>query len=367
MILLAINIFLLLVTAHANDTIIKVFTNEEIAQCGDIRVPQMTVTPEGVLLLAQCRVANATHDDIVGDDQSRAKVVSKFSADYGKTWSAMRVITPEAGHSHGQIVFDRKRNRVLMHYQYHPSTDPSFNSSMFQRFSRDCCGTTWSPAIDITKTVNPRCNPKAPFEMQVGSAGSKIQTESGRIIFLGHSHGKDESFACRWWTDDGGESYQSSSLYTGNEASVAEVFNNTIYMDARGLGFDWVGNRTSFWSTNDGTSFGAPIASVIREDAKFGCSAGLVSTSDGKLLFLSEPLGPGREGLTIHCSLDGGHTWPFSRLVGGLTETAAYSALRMVPRANGSGESILIIWEMKPNFHATTIDYSDWCEAKFLG
>ena len=358
--MIRILMLLLVSAARAKDTITAVFTDEEIAQCGDIRIPQMTVTPKGVLLLAQCR---GSFDGIVGDDQTRAKVVSKFSADYGKTWSAMSVITPKVGHSHGQVVYDRIRDRVLMHYQYHPSTDPSFNSSMFQRYSEDCCGTTWGPTVDITKTVNPRCNPNAPSDMQVGSAGSKIQTASGRIIFLGHSHGKEGSTACRWFTDDGGETYQSSAPYTGNEASIAEVFNSTVYMDARGLAFDWIGNRTSFWSTNDGTDFSSPIPSTVQEDAKFGCSAGLVSTSDGKILFLSEPLGPGRIGLTIHCSLDGGHTWPYSRTVGGLKTTAAYSALRMVPDAGGSGEKILVIWEKKPNFLATTIGYSDWCKA----
>ena len=39
---------------------VTVFTKEEVAQCGDIRIPQMTVTPSGILLLAQCRDANTT-------------------------------------------------------------------------------------------------------------------------------------------------------------------------------------------------------------------------------------------------------------------------------------------------------------------
>lgn len=355
------------------ETATTVFSDEEVAQCVDIRIPQMTVTPRGVLLLAQCRVANASApsdaalgkdlpEPTVGDDQSRAKVVSKFSEDYGKTWTAMRVLTPEPGHSHGQVVYDRVRNRVLMHYQYHPSTDPSFNSSMFQRLSDDCCGlTTWSPKQDITKFVNPQCNPEAPNYMQVGSAGSKVQTTSGRIIFLGHTNGKEERVACRWWTDDGGETYQSSLPYTGNEASVAEAFNSTVYMDGRGLAYDWAGNRTSSWSMNDGTSFSKPVPSQVREDARSGCSAGLVSSSDGRLLFLSEPAGPGRKGLVIHCSADGGHTWPYSTAVGGSNETAAYSALRMVPNSHGAGEQILVVWEMKPNFRAMTVDYADWC------
>ncbi len=370
-------LLLLLLRAAAaaadDDDIVEVFTADEVAQCGNIRIPQITVTPHGVLLLGQCRKANASlssqrhHDHPLFDDQSQAKVVSKFSPDFGKTWTApMRVLTPRPGHSHGQVVYDRVRNRVLLHYQFHPSSDPSFNSSMFQRVSQDCCGHIWGPIREITGTVNPRCNPHAPQFMQVGSAGSKVQTSSGRIIFLGHANGKEERAACRWWTDDGGETYDSTGPYLGNEASVAEVFadggDRAVYMDARGLAYAWAGNRTSSWSANDGSTFTPPAASPVREDATFGCSAGLLSSADGKLLFLSEPAGPGRIGLTVHCSRDGGHTWPFSQVVGGAQNAAAYSAMRLVKDADGQQDRILIVWEPKPygNMHAATIDY-DFC------
>ena len=91
-----------------------VFSTAEVEQCGNIRIPQMTVTPSGVLLAAQCRKANHTTNSTgLGDDMVRAKVVTKFSSDLGQTWGPMKVLTPIA-HSHGQVVYDAVRKRVLL-------------------------------------------------------------------------------------------------------------------------------------------------------------------------------------------------------------------------------------------------------------
>ena len=260
-----------------------VFSNSEVALCGRLRIPQMTVTPRGLLLVAQCRDAGQSNDNML-----HSKVVTKFSPDNGTTWGKMVVLTPHIGHSHGQVVYDAVRKQVLLQYQHHPNADPELNSTLFQRISQDD-GQTWSSPLDITAKIK-RCNPYAPNNMQVGTAGSKIQTATGRIVFLGHAKGS----ACRWWTDDGGKTYNASTPYLGNEASIAEINDaHGLYMNARGLAFSWKGNRTSFWSHDDGTTFSAPVECPVKEDADFGCSAGLVSiktpgTSSWRRLFLSE-------------------------------------------------------------------------------
>ena len=353
------------VDASAASDVTKVFTDAEVHQCGDIRIPQMTITPSGVLLVAQCRSANQTGDVRVDvrDNMVHAKVVTKLSADNGTTWGPMKVLTPIA-HSHGQVVYDAVRQRVLLHYQLHPNVDPTINSTLFQRLSHDD-GATWGSERAITPLLA-RCNPEAPQNMQVGSAGSKVQTASGRIIFLGHANG----VACRWWTDDGGETYNPSLPYVGNEASVAETGAGQIYMNARGLTYAWKGNRTSYFSSDDGADFSSPVACPVREDAPFGCSAGLVadpftpnarsaaSAAPPRRLFLSEPSGPERKGLVVHCSLDGGRTWPASVRVNG-EQPAAYSAMRIVRTAVRT-HRILVVWEEKPNFLATHLDTA-WC------
>lgn len=345
----------------ASPGIVDVFTQDEVKQCGDIRIPQMTVTPSGVLLAAQCRNANSSSNaGQLGDNMIHAKVVTKFSRTHGTTWEPMRVLTPVA-FSHGQVVYDAVRNHTLLQYQHHPNTDPTLNSSLFQRVSHDD-GTTWGAATALNEQVK-RCNPKAPKEMQVGSAGSHIQTSSGRIIYVGHANG----VACRWWTDDGGATYNSSDPYVGNEASVAEIIPGSVYMNARGLTYAWKGNRTSYWSSDDGSTFSEPVSCPVKEDEGFGCSAGLVAdlippkALSGKQparLFLSEPAGPGRKGLVVHCSLDEGHTWPHSLRVDGDTP-AAYSAIRVVETAPGK-HSVLVVWEAKPTMKATLIATA-WC------
>merc|ERR1719149_223735 len=87
---------------------VEIFTADEVAQCGDIRIPQMTVTPSGILLAAQCRNANSSLENGfvgVGDNMVKSKVVTKFSKDHGITWGPMQVLTP-ISHSHGQVVYD---------------------------------------------------------------------------------------------------------------------------------------------------------------------------------------------------------------------------------------------------------------------
>ena len=134
--------------------------------------------------------------------------------------------------------------------------------------------------------------------------------------------------------------------------------------------FPWHPNRTQWMSKDDGATFSAPGPSQLVEDAKQGCSAGLASdpyspklhTGLGAVnrLFFSEPAGPGRIGLTIHCSLDGGLTWPKSIRVGGAEDAAAYSSLRMVEISPGE-HRLLVVWEMKPNFRSALLE-TEWCK-----
>ena len=59
-------------------------------------------------------------------------------------------------------------------------------------------------------------------------------------------------------------------------------------------------------------------------------------------LFFSHPAGPGRVALTVHCSLDGGHTWPANKTLAIDGDSpAAYSALRMVK--TGENEHRLLV------------------------
>jgi hypothetical protein len=138
-----------------------VFTPAEVAECGDIRIPELTLTPSRLLLFAQCRNANGSHPGAalhagLGDNMIRAKVISKTSSDGGKSWENFTVHTP-VSHSHGAAIYDRVAKQVVLQYQYHPSSNPELNSSYHQQISADD-GLTWGPKRDITDQLG-GCNP----------------------------------------------------------------------------------------------------------------------------------------------------------------------------------------------------------------
>lgn len=345
-------------TALAGGALSKVFSADEIAHCGRIRIPMMTWTPSRILLLGQCRDANSSASS-VGDDMIHAKVISKTSTDGGHTWHNYTVLTP-ISYSHGAVVYDAIRRRVVMQYQFHPSPDPELNSTLFQRFSNDD-GLTWSTPKNMNH-IMARCDPQAPQQMQVQSAGSKVQTGSGRIIFTGHN-GAGQS--CVWYTDDGGETYNSTAPFPGNEISVAELSNDGSFLTLNGRGRDpWKPNRTEYYSHDGGKTWSDPRPGKLVDNSQFGCEAALVSTDppasapagSNRTLFWSEPSGEKRTGLKLRCSLDGGRTWPGILPVDG-DNAAAYSALLVLPTKK---DRLLVVWESDDGFLSTRVGLG-WC------
>ena len=251
---------------------------------------------------------------------------------------------------------------MLLQYQFHPAVNPEFNSSYFQKVSHDD-GHTWSEARVVTDLLK-GCNPIAPNYMQVETAGAKIMTSSGRIIFAGH--GGAGGTGCRWWTDDGGDTYKTSSLYPANEVSFAEVAPNVIYMNGRAGKNPWNPHRTAWTSRNDGTNFSEPYECPLKDDDNHGFSVGLVALPvpggiENRTLFLSEPQGPHRVGLRVHCSRDGGSTWPWSTLLGAANDRAAYSSMVAINHST----QLLVVWESldeenKQNWKYVTIG-TEWC------
>ena len=78
------------------------------------------------------------------------------------------------------------------------------------------------------------------------SAGEKIQTKSGRMLWPAHSFG---GHACVWYSDDGGDTYNVSEILVGNEVSVAELGDGRILMNGRGSEYPFgPGHRVRYWS-----------------------------------------------------------------------------------------------------------------------
>jgi Neuraminidase (sialidase) len=353
-----------------------VFTPGEIAQCGHIRIPDIAVTPTRMILVAQCRDANTSKDTHaestplqrlpITDNMLNAKVVTKSSTDGGNTWHNWTILTP-ISYSHGALVYDAVNKQVVLQYQHHPNADPELNSTMLQRVSADD-GLTWGPEIDITPQLR-KCNPQQPLQMQVQSAGSKIQTSWGRIMFTGHNSANQ---SCVWWTDDGGKSYQTSQPFPGNEISVAQLLGSSsssdgslLVLNGRGLHFPWAPNRTQYYSSDGGDTWTTPAPSILQDNSLFGCEAPLLAVSratGNRTLYFSEPTGSDRSSLVMRCSLDGGQTWPHMLPING-NKPAAYSALANIPTTHGidgSDDALLVVWESGAGLLAESVETS-WC------
>eukprot|EP00039_Didymoeca_costata_P007616 m.101771 g.101771 ORF g.101771 m.101771 type:complete len:468 (-) comp13756_c0_seq1:23-1426(-) len=331
--------------------------------CGQIRTPEILNTGTRLVLFGQCRKANTYNNSLIGDDMRDVRMLSVYSSDNGKTWSNATFITPIAT-SVGVGIYDRIRKTIVFQYQSFTSSNPYTGNKLLQMISKDD-GETWSAPEDITHFIA-ACN--TPDQQVCGAAGTRLQTSSGRLVFSGHSGATPG--LCVWYSDDGGATYTVSNtgLFTGNENSIADIGNGTLYMNGRGLSFPWAGHRTSYWSYDDGTTWsnGSEARNLV-EPNSFGCDGAVIAVPNQNTtldsapprIFFSEPHGPGsRISLRVWCSLDAGKTWPrYTQFNTG--QSAAYSALDYVME---NGEPVLIVvWESEHTQLSYRLTVNDWC------
>ena len=356
----------------------QVFTASEVGACSLIRTPEPVLLSNGtVVLFAQCRVADGSSSNSssssVGasishggsaygleDDFRRTRMVMKSTNDDGKTWGPMRFIT-EIGTGVGVAVRDATRGDTLVfQYQTLPNANPYESNTLWQKISHDG-GTTWTEPVDLTSQVA-LCNSNSTANMVCGAAGSRIQAANGRLIFAGHNAGS----ACVWFSDDGrsaksilpqfdnamwqvpinagtlgfkyagrdhcvsftgGVTYQTSKPFTGDEVSLAQLGDGSLYMNGRGDRFPWAGHRTGYRSFDGGATW--TEGQAVEDLVDVNCEAAMIAvattselrkplgrsrmkatqSTSATTLFLSEPLGPGRFNFALHCSCNGGVSW----------------------------------------------------------
>jgi hypothetical protein len=275
-----------------------IFTQDEMNLCVRFRTPNLVQTPTSIHVIARCCGANRCSDhkrvlsensrhlrgvNQVGDNVKDCKVIMKSSRDGGTSWSALQVVSPSGrtGYANGAAIYDRRRDQIVLQYQLVPlsSTSPMVNVSYFQILSYDDAK-TWTTPLDITEQLR-GCNPDS-GNMQAQSAGNKVQTGSGRLLFAGHGHGHGSDNAigvCLWYSDDGGATYKTAPLKDGKgEVSVAntEMHLNRLLINGRGNNFDWFPHRTDYRSGDDGNSWSAPSKSELLEDGDKACERALI-------------------------------------------------------------------------------------------
>jgi len=245
----------------------EVFTQAELEACGwRIRTPALVQTKKAMHVLGRCCGANlcstnphmcvGTHckngsssaiGAELGDDNSDSTTVMKTSWDGGRSWTNFQTITPKgaAGYSCSHGLYDRQRDRVVVQYTRFPTntTRPASSLSTYQVITEDE-GRSWTAPRDISDQIR-GCSVSEENMMYL-SAGEKIQTKSGRMLWPAHSFG---GHACVWYSDDGGDSYNVSEILVGNEVSVAELGDGRILMNGRGSEYPFgPGHRVRYWS-----------------------------------------------------------------------------------------------------------------------
>lgn len=337
--------------------------------CGQIRTPELTITPSRILLIGQCRNGNVTrngHDsESFGDDMRPDRLVLIASTDGGQTWDpdSIQVIS-DRGCSVGVAQYDALRKQVILQYQAFTLSDPYHGNTLYQQISSDD-GATWSWPRNIT-SVLAQCN-SGPGGQVCGAAGSRLQTVSGRVVFAGHN----AAGVCVWYSDDSGDTWKTTAgpeghLLTGNEVSIADLGNGSLYMNGRGTSFPFAGHRASYWSHDDGATWTDGVeARNLVEPNSFGCDGAVIAvppqhTSTPPRLFFSEPAGPGsRISLRVWCSRDSGMTWDrYTEINTG--NAAGYSAMVQVENTTSGNPDLLVVWEDRPTMLSYRLSI-DWC------
>jgi sialidase-1 len=296
------------------------------------RIPAALVTPKGAVL-AFCEGRKAGRSDAGNID-----LLLKRSDDGGKTWSASQVVWDDADNTCGNPcpVVDRKTGTIWLLLTHNLGKDTE--AMILDRKSKGTRtvwvskstddGVTWSKPSEITKDVK---DPK--WTWYATGPGCGIQTKSGRLVIPcdHYVEGSKARHSHTIYSDDGGATWKlgGAAQEKTNECQVAERADGSLVLNMRSYHGK---NRRAVATSKDG---GLTWSDVTLDDALIEptCQASLlrypVKDDNKDRLLFSNPASTKREKMTVRLSLDGGETWPASRLLH--AGPAAYSALAILP------------------------------------
>ncbi|MFG1684371.1 exo-alpha-sialidase [Nonomuraea sp. NPDC049269] len=285
---------------------------------GCFRIPAVVRATNGMLLaFAEGRVKDC------GDDEDIDLVVRR-SADGGRTWGPLQVISEGNGTTHGNPVpiVDERTGRVVL-VSTHNGGEPCPNGcdrDPWVQFSDDH-GATWSAAREMTEGKRPEWNfwyatgPMHGIQLKLGPHAGRLVVGAsfeswdrvGKHVYGTHLLYSDDS-GVTW--NIGAETSRDDGTVIAQEVTVIELTDGRIYASARERGTD-EGSRAYATSSDAGQTWDAPFRTKPAL-ATTDIQASLLRFSDGRILF-SSPMHPGaREAMGIRSSYDEGRrfeTW----------------------------------------------------------
>lgn len=279
------------------------------------RIPAVVRNASGdVLAFAEGRVKDC------GDDED-IDIVLRRSADNGKTWGPLQVVSEGNGSTHGNPVpiLDRRTGRIVL-VSTHNGPEPCPNGCDRRPFVQhsDDGGATWTAAREMTEGTKAEWN----FWYATGPMHGIQLTRgehAGRLI-VGANHETwdrvgDHLYGTHLlYSDDSGATWHigATSAFTdgtiiAQEVTVAELTDGRVYALARERGTD-PGHRAVAISADGGETFEKPFETIDLSMPDVQASV-LRSTSPDRLL-VSSPAHPvAREAMAIRSSYDEGKTW----------------------------------------------------------
>ncbi|MEU8102283.1 sialidase family protein [Nonomuraea muscovyensis] len=285
---------------------------------GCFRIPAVVRATNGMLLaFAEGRVKDC------GDDEDIDLVVRR-SADGGRTWGPLQVVSEGNGTTHGNPVpiVDERTGRVVL-VSTHNGAEPCPNGcdrDPWVQFSDDH-GATWSAAREMTEGKRPEWNfwyatgPMHGIQLKRGPHAGRLVVGAnfeswdrvGKHVYGTHLLYSDDS-GVTW--NIGAETFRDDGTVIAQEVTVVELTDGRIYASARERGTD-EGSRAYATSSDGGRTWDAPFR-TMPSLATTDVQASLLRFGDERILF-SSPMHPGaREAMGIRSSYDEGgrfETW----------------------------------------------------------
>ena len=280
------------------------------------RIPALVATGDGVLAFAEGRRGSAS-------DSGWIETVVRRSDDGGRTWSPLAIVAGGQGVTGNPCpVRDRRTGRIVLTLCRNAADGPE-SDILMGRAARsvwvchsDDDGRNWSALRDISADVK-----RPEWTWYATGPGHGVQLESGRLVVpcdhalhpdaVGVDAQRALELADSLYrshvivSDDGGASWRIGGVVDvagTNESCVATLGGERLYLNSR---FHGSRVRHGAWSEDGGETW--PLVAPHPEMPDPVCQGS--AWVRGGALLLCHVEGPGRRGLTLRTSSDGGSSW----------------------------------------------------------